>query len=129
LLAKCLRATYDSLTDQDQRDQISDSVVGVHKSKRRQWSLGSFAKEFLDGAARQAFLEKAPKELHSSMFQFEKEEFERKVNFRIFRLTDDVIVSAPFGTIGKSVIIQGGATRTLKCEGAIIDEKLRAKHA
>jgi len=51
LLAKCLRATYDTLSNQDDRDQISKAIVAVHASKRPQWSLQSLQKNILDGAA------------------------------------------------------------------------------
>lgn len=129
LLAKCLRATYDALAQQDDRDQISNAIVAIHVSRRRQWSLRSFATEYLDGNAKQTFLSKSPADSRTTTFNFQKTEFEQKLNFRVFRLEDNVMVSAPFGTVGKSVTLQDGEQRTLRCEGTVVDEKVRAKYA
>jgi len=57
-----------------------------------------------------------------------KQEFDEKINFRVFRLQDNVMVAAPFGTIGKSVKIEDGAERRLKCEGIVVSEKVRAQN-
>lgn len=129
LLARTLRSTYDLLTDQNDKDQISNAIVAVHASKRRQWSLRSFANEYFEDDVKKAFLSKAPPESRTTTFSFQKQEFEQKLNFRIFRLEDDVMVSAPFGTIGQSVHIEDGEERTLTCEGVIVDEKVRARYA
>jgi len=128
LLAKCLRDAYDTLDRQADRDQISNAIVGAHASRRRQWSLQGFANEYLEGTAKSVFLDNSPPESRGSTFEFHKDEFEHKLNFHIYRLEDDVVVSAPFGTIGKSVTIQDGPLRRLRCEGPIKSEKMRASH-
>jgi hypothetical protein len=129
LLARCLRRTYDSLTDRADKNQLSDAIVAVRASQRRQWSLKRFAEEYLTDNAKNAFLHHAPAETRSSTFTFNKEEFESKLNLRVFRLQDDVTVAAPFGTVGNSVKITDGPQRTLTCEGIIVAEKVRAQHA
>jgi hypothetical protein len=129
LLARCLRDSYDALATQADRDQISNAIVAVHASRRTQWSLQSFAKEYLDGKSKQTFLDKSPPESRSSTFSFDKTEFEAKLNFHVFRLADNVMVSAPFGTVGKSVKIEEGPQRKLKCEGEVVAETVRAKYA
>jgi len=128
LLAKCLRSAYDSVSDQAARDQISNAIVAAHASRRTQWSLKSFANEYLDGEAKQMVLAKAPQETHGTVFPFRKESFEHEVNFRVFRLEDNVLVSAPFSAVGQSVRIEEGRQRTLRCEGTIVEEKVRARH-
>lgn len=128
LLAKCLRETHDALGSQSGRDQISNAIVALHASRKRRWSLSGFASEYLDGDAKTEFLRRAPSESQGTTFDLDKSEFEKKVNFRVFRLEDNVIVSAPFGTVGKSVKVVGAQNRELKCEGTIVEEKVRAKH-
>jgi len=129
LLAKCLRETYDAVNEQVDRDQISNAIVAIHASQRGQWSLRTLANEYLNGTAKEMFISKSPSESHTTAFSFQKDEFEQKLGFRIFRLEDNVIVSAPFGAVGKSVKLEEGNKRRLKCEGTVVDEKVRAKYA
>jgi len=129
LLARCLRTAYDGSESLTDREQISDAIVAVRASNRTRWSMRSFANEYLSGDIKTAFLESAPQETRTTPFTLQKPEFEEKLNFRVFRLADDVRVSAPFGVIGQSVKISGGRQRTLTCKGTIVGEKVRAKHA
>ncbi|HEV3298617.1 MAG TPA: hypothetical protein VG055_03210 [Planctomycetaceae bacterium] len=128
LLAKCLRATYDALDAPEDRDQISNAIVAAHASRRPTWSLQRFANEYLSGAAKDMFIAKSPPESRASTFRLQKDEFEKKLNFRVFRLADDVMVSAPFGRIGASVKLRDGEERWLTCEGRVVDEKVRARY-
>lgn len=132
LLAKALQKTHDTLTLQDDRDQISSAVVALSASKRKSWTMQSFAKEYLEGNAYNSFLNNIPNEARKTSFSIQRPELERKLNFRVFRLEDDVIVSAPFGRIGHSVKLEkesDGTAQRLQCEGIVVDEKMRAKHA
>jgi hypothetical protein len=128
LLARCLKRTHEALVDETDKDQLSNSIVGVRASQRSQWSLNRFASEYLTGNVKHVFLENAPPESRSATFAFSKEEFDQKIKFRVFRLQDNVMVAAPFGTIGQSVKIEDGAERRLKCEGIVVSEKVRAQH-
>lgn len=128
LLAQCLRRTHEALSDQSDKDQISSSIVAVRTSQKKKWSLTRYANEYLADAAKQTFLDNSPPESRSATFTFIKDEFDRKVNFRVFRLQDNVVVAAPFGSIGKSVKLQDGTQRKLKCEGIIVAEKVRAQN-
>jgi hypothetical protein len=124
LLAKCLREAYDALEQQADRDQISHAIVGAHASRRRQWSLQGFAREYLDGAAKSAFLNHAPQEARNSTFEFHKDEFEKKLNFHIYRLEDDVVVSAPFGATSVKVPKQpAGIFSDYEIPGAVLDSQ------
>lgn len=127
LLAKCLRVTHDELTTIADRHQISDAIVAVRTSQRRQWSLNRFANEYLSGVAKTTFLKNSPAEARTSTFSFNKEEFESKLSLRIFRLEDNVTVAAPFGRVGQSVKITNGTKPKLTCEGIVVGEKVRSQ--
>ena len=63
------------------------------------------------------------------MFDFIKSEFEEKVQLRVFRLNDEVVVSAPFSTIDT----KGGSVRTsrtskaktIRVSGTIVEETVK----
>jgi len=129
LLAVALRKSYESAVSNSDRDQIYSAMVAVRTSPKKPWTIKKFASQFLDGEANRLFQNAVPSELRMLSFKFDRVEFEKKLNFRVFRLEDDVFVSAPFGTIGKSVKIGSGKQPKLSCKGVIVDEKLRARHA
>ncbi len=129
LLVRHLRSAYESLDTQSDRDQLYNAMVAIRTSPKHTWSLNQFANQYLDGEAKRVFVQSVPTELRNLSFKFQRDEFEAKLNFRVFRLKDDVYVSAPFQTIGTSVHITDGKQRTLRCEGPIVDDKVRARHA
>ena len=130
-LAKYLRQAYEAMDNQDDRDQIYNAMNAIRTSPKRIWSAKKFAAEYLEGEAKRVFLQSVPTDLRDLSFKFTRDVFENKLNFRVFRLENDVYVSAPFGTIGddKTVKITEGRQRTLRCKGPIADEKMRARHA
>ena len=91
--------------------------------------MSQFAGEYLKDEAKRLFEKSVPTELRQLRFHFERDEFEKKLNFRVFHLENDVYVSAPFDAVGKSVKVKAGRQRKLNVEGVIVDEKLRARHA
>lgn len=127
LLASHLRTAYESVDEQDDRDQIYNAMVAVRTSPTQSWSMTKFSSQFLTGEAKRLFDQGVPSELRNLSFKFDRTEFESKLNFRVFQLEDDVFVSAPFGTIGNSVTIKDGKKRILKCQGPVVDEKVRAR--
>jgi len=129
LLVKYLRQTYESMDDQEVRDQLYGAMVAIRTSPKRTWSLKQFATHYLDGKAKMGFIQEVPGELADLSFRFDRKVFEDKLNFRIFRLQDDVYVSAPFGAIGSSVQITEGQQRRLQCQGVVVEERVRARHA
>jgi len=129
LLVESLRRTYESLDEQADRDQLHSAMVAIRTSPKRTWSLKQFAGQYLQGEAKRVFVQSVPTEMRNLSFKFQRDEFEKKLNFRVFRLEDDVYVSAPFATIGNSVKIEDGQQRKLRCEGVIVQEKVRARHA
>jgi hypothetical protein len=127
LLARTLRKTHEELESRADKDQITTSILSVRGSQRRRWSLRSFANEYLTGTAKATFLANIPPAALTTQFSLDKPELEARVNLRVFRLEDDVIVMAPFDSINHSVRITGGQQRRLRCEGNVVDEKVRSK--
>ena len=82
LLTRCLKRTHEALVDQADKDQVLNSIVAVRASQRRKWSLDQFANEYLTDNAKQTFLENSPPESRSATFEFSKQEFDQKINFR-----------------------------------------------
>ena len=71
-----------------------------------------------------------PDEHHELKFIFDRATFESKLNFRIFELESGVWVSSPFSEIGETVRIRETADqRVLSCEGNVVNEQIRARHA
>jgi hypothetical protein len=58
-----------------------------------------------------------------------KVEFDATLQFRIFQHRTGVFVSSPLTEVGESVQITEGQERRLSCEGEIVDERLRTRHA
>lgn len=129
LLAKTLRAAYDNLTVQSDKNQITDSITASFASNKRKRSLRSYADEYLTGDAKKKFIELSPQESLTSKFEFVKAEFEEKVRLRVFRLEDEVVVSAPFSTINTDDGLVTTSTRsdqkTIRVSGKIIEETVR----
>jgi hypothetical protein len=131
LLAKHLQEAYESLDNQADRDQLYNSIIAVRTSPKRTWSATQFATHYLQGEAKRVFVQSVPTDLRNLSFKFQRDVFENKLNFRVFRLEHDIYVSAPFGTVGngKPVRIIDGPQRKLQVEAPISSEKVRARHA
>lgn len=130
MLADCLRKVHQATDDPDEKEQLNTAMVAVRTSPKRRWSVKKFAREYLQGPVRQALIDSAPnQDAANDVFDFNREVFEKSLNFRVFRLGTEVIVSAPFGEVGQSVQISGQEERWLSCEGPIVEEKVRARRA
>lgn len=125
LLARNLKETHEDLTEQADRNQITDSIRAAFTSTKRRWSLKTYADEYLTDRAKKTFLEKAPTETVNLKFDFDKSEFEEKVQLRVFRLDSDVVVSAPFSTINNSVKLTGKDKDQIRVTGTIVEEKVK----
>ena len=129
LLAKTLRATYEGLMVQSDKNQITDSISAAFISRKPKRSLQSYADEYLTGDAKKKFIELSPRESIDTKFDFVKSEFEEKVMLRVFRLEDEVVVSAPFSTIDTD---DGSVTtsfrrdqKTLRVSGKVVEETVK----
>jgi len=131
LLAKTVRQTFDALVEPAAREQLHAAVMAMRNSPQRRVSLFTFGERYLDGVAKAQFLSNV-KQDHAlrSSFDFDRELFDTTLQFHIFELEKGVFVSTPPSELGETVTIKGeGATRHLTCQGRIIDEKLRTRHA
>jgi len=131
LLAKTVRQTYDVLETSQEREQMHSAVVAIRHSPQRRVSLYTFAERYLDGEPKAAFV-KNVKHAHAlnSPFNFDRDIFDETLQFRVFELERGIFVSSPLPEIGESVKISGaGENRRLTCQGRIVDEKLRTRHA
>jgi hypothetical protein len=131
LLAKTVRLAYDDLAEPLHREQLHAAIMAVRHSPQRRVSLYTFAERYLDGEARDAFLRRVPND-HAlrSTFNFDLDTFDTTLQFRIFELEKGVFVSSPLAEVGATVkILDRGKERQLTCEGRIIDEKMRTRHA
>jgi hypothetical protein len=129
-LARCLRTAYEEAKTPTEQEQIYSAVVAVRHSHRPRWSLREFADHFLTGRARAIFIGAAPnQETLNSIFPFDRKTFDEVLNFRIFALNTGVFVSSPLGEVGKSVVLSDATPKTLRCEGRVVEEYLRKRHA
>jgi hypothetical protein len=131
LLAKTIRLSYDDLPEAADREQLHSAIIAVRHSPQRRVSLYTFAERYLEGEAKETFLNRVPNEhaLRSS-FNFDLETFDTTLQFRIFELEKGVFVSSPLAEIGATVKISGhDDERQLRCEGRIVTERMRTRHA
>jgi hypothetical protein len=130
MLAMTVRKAVDACDTVSEKEQILTAVMAIRTSPQRRWSINSFADTYLSGEARDRFLAAAPNaESRPSMFNFRREEFEAFLAFRVYALESGVLVSSPLREIGHSVQVTGTDDRQLSCEGRIVDEKVRLRHA
>lgn len=129
ILARCLQTAFASSEDPAVRENLYAAMMTARHANWRRMSLKKFARDHLNDDAKPLFLDASPNdETKGSMFDFKKDVFDRTLNFRVFHLEDNVYVSAPFGTIGKSVKVTDGHKKRLSYKGVIVDEKVRARH-
>jgi len=126
MLAKAVRATFESVDELEAREQLLGGISGVRVGPQRRWSLRSFADTYLTGDAKDKFLQSAPNaESLDAVFDVTRQVFDETISYRLFRLNSEVYVSAPFAEVGRSVeLVQGH----LRCEGDVVDERIRTRH-
>jgi hypothetical protein len=119
-----------SVTTLKTKEILYIAVMAMRRSPQQRVSLQDFADRYLSGQARDIFLNAAPNaDGLSSAFDFQRELFDATLQFRIFQLKTGVFVSSPLTEIGESVQITEGQERRLSCEGEIVGERLRTRHA
>jgi hypothetical protein len=128
-LATYLRIAHESLTDQADKDQVFNTILAIRTSPTKNWSYKRVAMRFLTEPARTEFLSRIPTRETNLVFKFDRSEFEKRLNFRVFETQRGVYVSAPFGTVGTAVHLTGGPQRRLTVDDVVVDEKVRARHA
>lgn len=129
LLARTIAKAYDSCHDSGAREQLFVAMMAVRTSPRSRWSLDEFARQYLCGDAITQFLKAAPnRETVGSPFDLDRSLFEQTIKYRVFQLDTGVYVSSPPSEVGRSVNVSQDEQQ-LKCEGKVMNEKLRVKHA
>lgn len=68
MLAKVIRETHERADSQVDRDLLTSAVISVRGSQRKNWSLKSFANEYLKDTAKSAILANCPKEAVTAQF-------------------------------------------------------------
>jgi hypothetical protein len=130
LLARTVRKAYEVCDSLEDREILYTAVMAIRRSPRERVSPQDFADRYLSGRARDIFINAAPNaDGLSSAFDFQRELFDATLQFRIFQLRTGVFVSSPLTEVGESVQITEGQERRLSCEGEIVDERLRTRHA
>lgn len=124
LLADLLRQTHQELDDRQDQDQVARAVLATQAVQRKSWSLARFAREYLSGSARTAFLKKVPEPVLTTEFELDKGEFQARAGWRTYQLEQDVTVVAPLETDRALLRISAGQRRYLKCEGWVVAESV-----
>ena len=128
LLAKTVRKAMESCPDLDAQEQLLVAVMAARRAPQRRMSLQQFADRYLDGEARAQFLAAVPNdEGRNSMFDFQRNVFDDTLKFGVYALDTGVWVSSPLAEIGRSVTVDD--EMRLACEGTVVEEKVRSRHA
>lgn len=129
ILAQCLQTAFSKADDSAVRENLYAAMLTAHNANWRRTSLKKFARDHLSPEAKRLFLDASPnEETKGSAFDFKRDVFAKKLNFRIFHLEKNIYVSAPFDAIGNGVTVSDGQQKRLKCEGVVLEEKVRARH-
>lgn len=130
MLGRVVRKAYEACEESQAREQLQAAVMAVRHSPNRRISLQTFADQYLDGEARQAFLASAPNDYNrTALFDFERTTFENVLQFMVYQLENGVYVSSPLSQVGQAVQISGTDEKRLSCSGKIVEEKMRTRHA
>lgn len=128
-LAGYLRSAHDSLSSQGDKDQVFSAIVAIRTSPTNNWTYQRVANRFLSGPAQAEFLSRIPARERTLAFSFDRNEFENRLNFRVFQTHQGIYISAPFGAVGTTVKLTGQTQRRVKVDDIVVDEKVRARHA
>lgn len=128
-LAGYLRSAHESLTSQADKDQLFSTILAIRTSPTKNWTYQRVANRFLAGAAQGEFLSRIPARERTLAFSFDRDEFEKRLNFRVFETQQGIYISAPFGTVGTTVKLTGQAQRRVRVDDVVVDEKVRSRHA
>ncbi|MBI3462302.1 MAG: hypothetical protein HY000_04470 [Planctomycetes bacterium] len=132
LLARTVRKAYEECDEPVDREELYTAVMAIRLSPHSRLSLQEFANRYLqrDGSAYEAFTRAVPnRESLTAVFDFERRVFDAALQFRVFQLNTGVFVSSPLAEIGESVKVTEGREKRLSCAGAIVDDRLRTRHA
>ncbi|QDV85583.1 hypothetical protein [Planctomycetes bacterium TBK1r] len=123
LLSEHLTKAYKQSDSLTVREELFNAIVGVRTAPVKRTSFLKFANDYLGNDAKSEFLAVVPVDQQRMSFDFDRDTFEKKIGFRAFKMSDDVFITAPLGTIDQSVQIQDDQ---LEYAGTITDDYLKA---
>jgi hypothetical protein len=139
MLADAFRQAAQADLSYAQREQLQAALLAVRNRPAQRSSLERIAAEFLSAEVAAPFLAAAPNpESARSMFQLNRDVFDRTVNYRVFRLDTGVWVSSPLEEIGQSVTVTrargdaegvAGPGERVRVEGTVVEDKLSSRRA
>jgi hypothetical protein len=129
MIARALRRVHEHLEKED-REQLHVAAIAVRRTPHKRMSFFGFANRYLEGNVKTLFLSECPSpDALMADFDFNRKAFDELCHFRVFELTNGVYVSAPLAEVGQTVRLRGNDHDQLACEGVVVDEKMRARHA
>jgi hypothetical protein len=139
MLAEAFRQAAQADLSYAQREQLQAALLAVRNRPPQRSSLERIAADFLSSEVAASFLAAAPnRESARSMFQLNRDVFDRSVNYRVFRLHTGVWVSSPLDEIGQSVTVTrargaaadvAGPRERVRVEGTVVEDKLSSRRA
>jgi hypothetical protein len=129
LLARALRAAHGKTRDDQQAQDDILAAIATLRATRQRWSIQAVA-DTLGQVASSALTASVRPEERTAVFGIESDRFDELVQYRRFRLSNGVLVSAPFVEInvdGGVQVTEVDGKRVLKAEGEIEDEQVRMR--
>jgi hypothetical protein len=123
LLSEYLAKAYKQSDSITVREELFNTIVAVRTIPEKRTSFLQLANGYLGNAAKSEFLAVVPLDQQRMSFDFHRDTFERKIGFRVLKMSDDVYITAPLGTINHSVLIKNDQ---LKYAGTITKDVLKA---
>lgn len=140
VLADALKRAASADLNATENQQVHAAALAVHTMPQTHWSLEQIANEFLSGKAREVFLSTAENDAtRTSVFALDRAALQRGLNYRNFRLPDNVWVSAPINQVGEDKLVQletqdgqvdgDGPAERLRIEADVIQDRLGSRRA
>ena len=130
LVARAFQTAFAACDDPEDQEGLFAAMIALRRARRRNWSATDIADRYLSGKGKETFQASIDDDLaRTATFEFQTDAFDKALSFRVFQLESGVFVSAPFGEVGRSVVIdrgaEDGAANRLSCEGSIVAEKVK----
>jgi hypothetical protein len=140
VLADALKRAASADLNAEENQQVHTAALAIHTMPQTHWSLEQIANEFLSGKARDVFLSTAENDAtRTSVFELDRAALQRGLNYRNFRLPDNVWVSAPIDQVGDDKLVQvetqddrvdgGGPAERLRIDADVLQDRLGSRRA
>ena len=128
-LANFIRETYEKVVSQEDKQIITNAILGLRNQHNVELSFNRIANNFLRGYPKSIFEKIVKREnLENSRFILDIEEFDKTAKFQMLTLHTGAIVYVPFNNFDDAVSItdEDQGKKFLRCEGFIEKESIRA---